>query len=236
MGTTSIHGFFGCSGYTTTHLRCTHANYCAKCMKESVDEGLPPLFKCTKELGFMSDAFSQIDGNTNEGNFFTQIDLLEDFVRGYPNATFILTFRSMEKWFHSLSNWGGATPKGHKPISLKLRLQQGNYPGFPTGKGKNVEEFSEWWCWHVNRVRSTIKRYNGTLVEVDIEDSNAGQHMGEMFGINPSCWGRANVNTQIHQDLNQTVIGRLPWLMTDGFGPTGQRIFNVSNNRQVVQL
>lgn len=84
----------------------------------------------------MSDAFSQIDGNTNEGNFFTQIDLLEDFVRGYPNATFILTFRSMEKWFHSLSNWGGATPKGHKPISLKLRLQQGNYPGFPTGKGK----------------------------------------------------------------------------------------------------
>ena len=92
MGTTSIHGFFGCSGYTTTHLRCTHANYCAKCMKESVDEGLPPLFKCTKELGFMSDAFSQIDGNTNEGNFFTQIDLLEDFVRGYPNATFILTF------------------------------------------------------------------------------------------------------------------------------------------------
>jgi hypothetical protein len=24
--------------------------------------------------------------------------------------------------------------------------------------------------------------------------------------------------------------------MTDGFGPTGQRIFNVTNNRQVVQL
>jgi hypothetical protein len=131
---------------------------------------------------------------------------------------------------------GRSNAQRAQTYQLEITPPTRELPWLSHWQGKNVEEFSEWWCWHVNRVRSTIKRYNGTLVEVDIGDSNAGQHMGEMFGINPSCWGRANVNTQIHQDLNQTVIGRLPWLMTDGFGPTGQRIFNVSNNRQVVQL
>ncbi len=40
------------------------------------------------------------------------------------------------------------------------------------------------------------------MIEVDIEDESTAKNMGELFGISEGCWGHANVNLNIHPDVN----------------------------------
>eukprot|EP00571_Detonula_confervacea_P011035 CAMPEP_0172306294 /NCGR_PEP_ID=MMETSP1058-20130122/7394_1 /TAXON_ID=83371 /ORGANISM="Detonula confervacea, Strain CCMP 353" /LENGTH=123 /DNA_ID=CAMNT_0013018127 /DNA_START=8 /DNA_END=376 /DNA_ORIENTATION=+ len=60
MGTSSIHAFFGCAGYKSVHYRCQRNTFCAECIVQSTQAGLPPLKKC----GY-ADVFSQLDGKIN---------------------------------------------------------------------------------------------------------------------------------------------------------------------------
>ena len=41
----------------------------------------------------------------DDGHFSPQIELLEEFVHGHSNATFFLTFCSMETLYHNISHW-----------------------------------------------------------------------------------------------------------------------------------
>ena len=164
------------------------------CMKESVDAGLPPLSQCGE-----ADMYAQIDN----GSYFPQIELLEEIVEGHPNATLFLTFRSMEKWYHSIKHW---PPRPRGP-HMNQRFRKLNITGLPPGEGRNIEELSDWYCKHVQRVRDIVARNpSHTLVEVDIEDPTIGQRMEDMFGIEKSCWGHANVNANIHPELNESEV------------------------------
>ena len=146
-----------------------------------------------------ADIYTQIDN----GTYFPQVELINEFAEGYPKATFFLTFRNMTKWYHSLSHW---PPRPRGP-HMDERLRKLNITGFPSGKGKNEEEFTEWYCNHVLRVREIVASSQGHhLVEVDIEDTTIGGRMSEMFGISESCWGHANVNLNIHPDVNTSEV------------------------------
>ena len=159
-------------------------------MEESVDAGLPPLSQCGE-----ADMYAQIDNAV----YFPQIELLEEIVEGHPNATFFLTFRSMEKWYHSITHW---PPRKNGP-HMNQRFRKLNITGLPAGEGRNIEELSDWYCNHVQRVRDIVARNpSHTLVEVDIEDPTIGQRMSDMFGIRKSCWGHSNVNAKIHPEMN----------------------------------
>jgi hypothetical protein len=199
MGTSSIHNFFECGGLTSVHFRCNRVDSCARCMKHSVEAGGLPLDLCEmppKEI----DVYAQMDDGTQ---YFPQIELLDELVAGYPKATLFLMFRSTEKWYNSLQKW---PPRKNGP-HMTDKLRDANITGFPSGVGKTVDEFADWYCKHVERVRDIVARNPSlTLVEVDIEDSTIAKRMSEMFEIDESCWGHSNANPIANPDLNLTEV------------------------------
>jgi len=144
------------------------------------------------------------------------MSILEQILNGHPNATYFLTFRTMEKWYHSISHWPPDVPDEYL---LKNRLYA---PGLKFGG--NLTDYASWFCNHVERVRELIQSYpHATLVEIDIED-NAGTaaYMSDLYNIDEGCWGRANVNFDLHgesikdeQDERDEVKaqGSMPWFI-----------------------
>eukprot|EP00581_Thalassiosira_minuscula_P000120 CAMPEP_0183748858 /NCGR_PEP_ID=MMETSP0737-20130205/67990_1 /TAXON_ID=385413 /ORGANISM="Thalassiosira miniscula, Strain CCMP1093" /LENGTH=318 /DNA_ID=CAMNT_0025984599 /DNA_START=10 /DNA_END=966 /DNA_ORIENTATION=- len=198
MGTSSIWHYFNCGGMKSFHYyydqggRGKKRVRCDTCIQQSHKLGLPPLSKCEK-----ADMYAQIDN----GIHFPQIEFLEEIIDAYPNGTFFLTFRNMEKWYHSISHW----PPKQNP-KLNERWSRLRITGSPKN-GNNPEDFNYWnywYCNHVRRVRELISRNpSQTLVEVDIEDPGLAYRMNEIFGIREGCWGTRNVNAIIHPDSDE---------------------------------
>ncbi len=181
----SIHSFFGNAGYESLHLRCEIRHACSECIVDSVDEGLPPLQLCRT-----ADVYSQIDGGANNTLYFPQINLLEEFVHGHPTATFLLTFRSMDGWYQSISRWG----------TLWRRMTNANLTIGKTSLGAgSQQEFTNFFCEHVRRVREIVPP--NRLVEIDIEDPTIGARMSDIFDVDEECWGRTNVNGKLHPEI-----------------------------------
>ncbi|KAL3793881.1 hypothetical protein HJC23_002128 [Cyclotella cryptica] len=131
--------------------------------------------------------------------FKFKISLLEEILNGHPNATYFLTFRSMEKWYHSISHWPPDVPP---ELLLKNRIIA---PGLT--HGGTLQDYSAWFCNHVTRVRDMVSRYPfATLVEIDIEDATTAGYMSDLFDVDERCWGRANVNFDLHEELNAESI------------------------------
>jgi hypothetical protein len=60
------------------------------------------------------------------------------------------------------------------------------------------------------RVREIVPRSN--LVEIDIEDPATGRLMADMFDIDEGCWGRANVNFDLHPEIDRGQSENVPHL------------------------
>ncbi|KAL7476128.1 hypothetical protein ACHAW6_002007 [Cyclotella cf. meneghiniana] len=206
IGSSSLHSFFGCAGYRSAHYRCSPTLRCAECIQQSIAARLPPLHNC-----ILAEVYSQIDDGSH-GNF-PQIEYLEELVRGYPNATFLLPFRNMNHWYRSLRKW-------HKnDTRMDEDLMLADIPGFRSGNGRTVHEFSEWFCKHVTRVRDMVSRFpSHSLVEIDLEDNvSTRQRMSDIFDVDATCWGRANVNLELHPELRSenmvNVGGQSKWFI-----------------------
>lgn len=118
----------------------------------------------------------------------------------------------MEKWYHSISHWPPDLPDEYL---LKNRLIA---PGLKVGG--NLTDYSTWFCNHVTRVREMMKSYPGaTLVEIDIEDNvGTASYMSDLFDLDEKCWGRANVNFELHGDAEDETSdvkaqGSMPWFI-----------------------
>lgn len=118
----------------------------------------------------------------------------------------------MEKWFHSISHWPPDLPDEYL---LKNRLIA---PGLKFGG--NLTDYSIWFCNHVTRVREMLKSFPGaTLVEIDIEDNvGTASYMSELFDLDEKCWGRANVNFELHGNATDEksdvkAQGSMPWFI-----------------------
>lgn len=190
MGSTSLQHFFGCAGYGASHWLCGKDQICARCIEASVDAHRPPLEKCGRDGGG-GPIYAQIDGWGSKGKilFFPQINLLDDIIDAYPNGTYFLTFRNMEGWYNSVANWRSPSNR-----TLKSRMAR-SVPGLEDG---SLQNFTDFFCNHVKRVRATVPLHR--LVEVDIEDTNAGQLLSDIFDIDESCWKKTNANDARHDD------------------------------------
>jgi len=91
--------------------------------------------------------------------------------------------------------------------------------GFPSGTGRNVHEFSAWFCNHVRRVRHAAEKQPSlTLIEIDLDDERGTrQRMSELLDVDANCWGRSNANLELHPELsNQNTItaeGQSKWFL-----------------------
>mmetsp|Transcript_13661 Transcript_13661/g.29008 ORF Transcript_13661/g.29008 Transcript_13661/m.29008 type:complete len:393 (+) Transcript_13661:181-1359(+) len=265
MGTTSLHGFFGCGGYRSVHYRCNVTTSCGDCLKEQASryynahgddhsntnddirninrDNPPPL---TLRTCGHSDMYAQIDN----GMYFPQIELLPDLLNSLPNATFFITFRSMHMWWKSLKAW----PPSEPIRKMNNILRNINITGLPEGKGRDLREMSEWFCWHVERVRDLLDNSGGNgdrnqyLVEVDIEEEGVGRYMQDLFRIHKNCWGHANANVLLHPELkgNGTAelempkgggahgVGDLPWLIRGKIIKGGGLVMDENNATNIV--
>lgn len=192
MGSTSLHTYFQCGGYESIHWACGKKLYCADCIKRAIQAGLPPFSKCN--INNTVASYAQIDRGPEN---LPQVSYLSEIVGGVSNATFILTFRNMTKWYMSLTNWQS---KKNPEVNMRSRFQRANLTGLPTGVGRNVSEFSHFYCEYVKRVREEVAKYPGRheLVEIDIEDPKVGWQLEEVFGVNRTCWGKKN--GAVHND------------------------------------
>ena len=139
-------------------------------------------------------SYTQIDRGPEN---LVQVNYLNEIVGGVSNATFILTFRNMTNWYKSMTNW--YPHADHPELNMRLRFERANITGLPKGVGRNVSEFSSFYCEYVKRVRKEVAKYpEHTLIEIDIEDPTAGLQMEEAFGINHTCWG--HINRARHND------------------------------------
>ena len=186
MASSSLHSYFKCGGYNSVHWRCGD-KYCADCIEEAIIQGagLPLFSKCNTNN---VEAYAQIDKGPNS---LVQVNYLNEIVNGVPNATFILTFRDMTNWYMSLTNWQSIHTS---EINMRRRFEWANITGLPKGVGRNVSEFTHFYCEYVKRVREEVAKYPGRheLIEIDIEDPTVGWQMEEALGINRTCWGKKN--------------------------------------------
>ena len=185
MGSTSLHSYFKCGGHTSVHWLCGGGKtYCGDCIEKAIKSDLLPLPYSTCKMKKMA-SYAQIDRGPEN---LVQVNYLNEIVSGIPNATFILTFRNMTNWFRSLTNWG--TPENN----MRKRFERANITGLPEGVGKNVSQFSSFYCEYVKRVRKEVAKYPGRheLIEIDIEDPTVGRQVEEAFGIKETCWGHKN--------------------------------------------
>ena len=70
-------------------------------------------------------------------------------------------------------------------------------PTVPLEGSSNSNDTSPWledfFCNQVERVRDFVAKHpSHALIEVDIEDSSAGEFLSQAFAIPSSCWGQNN--------------------------------------------
>lgn len=189
---------------------------CGKCIRFTQHKNLdePLLERCGDY-----DVYTQLDVENeakNGGCFFPQIQALDVLSEENPNATFILTFRPVSKWIDSLTHWKGFDT----PIIERLGNCHNMLPGL---NGKTPQDFAEWWCRHVEFVRSFVKANpNHKLIEVEIEAEDAGEYMARHFGVDATCWEHTNKNVlkgvadhQVHE-IDEKSIEKMPmWMKKD---------------------
>ena len=177
-GSTTMHEFFTCGGWKSSHLSCPRKGTCAQCMKDAIFKGLPPVTTCGENDS--TEVFTQLDYTSKRSCYWPQIEALEEIHRDKPHATFILGMRNFEKWYGSVRKWYG----------LADRMK---FCKFTTSL--NSESFEEFYCSQVERVRKFVWDHpSHALIELDIENEYAGFIMSKLFEINQTCWGHANKN------------------------------------------
>ena len=222
-GTTSLKVYFECGGLKTSHYFCdatgepkrrlasTSAEAseatahtlvdwtrgvpgsCADCIQHNVKAGLPALHGCN---GY--DAFAQLDLAKVDPHqidcYYPQVDAISAIYSEYPDSTFVLNLRPAANWLRSVDNYRG----------LRGRLIKCDIGGFGRDVGKTDAEMLEWYHSHADNVREFARAHPSLkLVEVNIEEPDAGDVLERAFGIPSHCWGKENVNPLLHPWLHQ---------------------------------
>lgn len=119
--------------------------------------------------------------------WFVVSQFVEQIYENYPNATWILNLREPHDWLKSIDRWQ----------DLRKRFTDNPYtPTLPRGKGGDDQDMISFYQAQAQRIRDFVNTHPSiTLVEVQIDDSTAGQVMEDAFGIPASlCWKKRNAN------------------------------------------
>ena len=218
-GTTSLASYFACGGLDTSHYKCvtlaegddsfastgsTMEQTCGRCIRDALAMNEPPLRSCGN-----FEAWAQMDvagrplarsgevgldgagaggGASDDTCFFPQIDALDALDAEFPKATLVLNRRaSPEAWLRSVDGWN----------DLRERLRDCDVGGLPAGAGAEGPEGDAELLAFVERHEANVRAFvsahpSHELVEVTIEDPDAGRALEAAFGIPAECWGREN--------------------------------------------
>jgi len=119
-GTTSIDNFFRCHGMHVSHNLCYPSPFktgrlrrCGKLMYQNLQLGRGILDN-TGDY----DAYTQYE-EMKDFCFFPQMTHLQNIHEQYPNATFILHMRNLDKWVNSVHRWQHKD-SGFVPLDVRM--------------------------------------------------------------------------------------------------------------------
>jgi hypothetical protein len=215
-GSTTLYSFFQCVRFQVSHWSRNNLesqnfrqDYEGLCMRDAARVGLPPLATCAGN----KDALMQMDFASPFGSakfckkknrdncFFPQLSLLEEIHAESPNATFVMNFRPIRDWVHSVRGW----------TDFMKRFQKCHLPNLPRGFPENLddrkgveESMTQFFCSHVLHVRQFVELHpSHALIELDLYDTEGtASVMDALFASSSSagknesqkCWGHANLS------------------------------------------
>ena len=192
-GTTSIYGYFKC-GLDPKHSKLSHYNCnakkkgsvmsCGKRMRRNIQKYKKPAFDSID----MFTLYAELDGQEKNGGITVpQYHFLDEIHDHFPNATWILNLRNPQDWLRSIDRWQ----------DLRQRfIDNPFWPDLPKGTGADDKDMIFFYNQQAQRIRNFVKEHpSHHLVEVAIDQPNAGQIMEDAFGISDeACWRKRNVN------------------------------------------
>jgi hypothetical protein len=204
-GTTSIRDFFRCNGHNASHWKCAtdtmtmgdpgslrkkalKGKYCAQVIKDNIASNRPALqgtgnYQVYAQMDVELPDVAVTQGVLPFACYMPQVNDLEKLSASYPKATFILNTRNASRWVHSLRTF----------LDFDEKLKKCDLKGFPAGTGDTDEEFEAFFHQHSQNIRDFVKKHpSHKLIEVDIEDPNAGHILADAFGQSPECWVKRN--------------------------------------------
>lgn len=221
-GSTTLYQFFKCLGLRSTHYYFDTPFFEGKCMREAVNNGLPPLRTC----GPNTDAFMEINiekargflcdhtlckkgtglwsAEQDDDCVFPQLVYLEEIHADNPNATFVMSMRPVHDWLRSVRDWNHLLPA----------LVACDFPNLPRGVPEDVHNhkkvlphMSRFLCSHFQHVRNFVRAHpSHALIELDLYDEDHAKNvMSALFPLvksqkqnttttssSESCYGHAN--------------------------------------------
>lgn len=175
--------------------------YCGLCIRNAIQRGLPPLASCGNyQYWGQLDYDAGSTPNDPTGCYWPQLDALEQIHEEQPNATFILTFRNMTQWVNSLERWG-TQKKGGIALATRLiehcHLTDGLVDETLEHRSDTasslLQAMPNFFCQHISRVRKFVAQHpTHSLVELNIEDPNAGDYLARVFGGSSDHWQKYN--------------------------------------------
>ena len=120
-------------------------------------------------------------------HFLPQHFYLERLSQEYPQATLVLSLRNSTQWAHSVFNWFQMRGRVvNEYIYFNKTIER-------PGKHRAIEFLVRIYDEHTAFVRQFVQDHpSHTLVEINITDPNAGNILGDAFGLDPQCWGHHN--------------------------------------------
>lgn len=191
-GTTSVHHFFRCGKYTSTHFKNKKGKI-GSCVASNVRKGRLPFEECGHYK-----VWADATDITRNHCYHVAVNDLEPVIAAYaPNMTVILSIRNPNSWLRSVKNWDRIPGKKRTP-KLWDRLQTcergSKFPNrFDLGRNITDQDFLDFYQWHADYVRRVAAQYQVKFVEVNIEDDRAGEILSNSTGIKSTCWGQYNV-------------------------------------------
>jgi len=176
-GTTSLHEAFKSIGLTSVHwaLRAgedlsadkqlrlhgvgADERLIARLMQRAAAENKAPLAHLPPTVNAVAEMNGLYWTDGGAEGFFPQMSLLEELVRWYPDAHYILNVRPIRNWIASVNSHN----------DMRQRLASAELPGLPRGAGYDDGELRDWVGRHHDRVQQVLSKKRARLLVFDIE-------------------------------------------------------------------
>jgi Sulfotransferase domain len=147
----------------------------------------------TGRVGFLQDDGTvDFDGPGNR-IFLPQHFRMDQVHSAYPNATWILNWRDVDSWIGSVMKWGDDL---HNQFFNEY-FMQGAIDEIPSDKNITAVNhlLRRIYQEHYDMVREFVRLHpSHTLIEVNITAADAGNVLGQAFGLDPRAWANINKN------------------------------------------